>query len=50
MGGHDGRFWRELTPHLPHPGFADDDWEKTVFDPEIRVKTDRFVMRLRKPE
>jgi predicted methyltransferase len=29
---------------------ADDDRKKTVFDPEIRGKTDRFVMRLRKPE
>ena len=28
----------------------DDDYEKVVFDPEIRGKTDRFVMRFRKPE
>jgi predicted methyltransferase len=28
----------------------DDDYEKTVFDPELRGKTDRFVMRFRKPE
>ncbi len=27
----------------------DDDRSKNVFDPEIRGKTDRFVMRLRKP-
>lgn len=28
----------------------EDDYEKTVFDPEIRGKSDRFVMRFRKPE
>ena len=28
----------------------EDDYEKTVFDPELRGKTDRFVMRFRKPE
>ena len=28
----------------------DDDYEKVVFDPEIRGKSDRFVMRFRKPE
>lgn len=28
----------------------DDDYEKVVFDPELRGKTDRFVMRFRKPE
>ena len=28
----------------------DDDYEKAVFDPEVRGKTDRFVMRFRKPE
>ena len=28
---------------------ADDDYEKTVFDPETRGKTDRFVLRFRKP-
>ena len=28
----------------------DDDYEKIVFDPELRGKTDRFVMRFRKPE
>ena len=28
----------------------DDDYEKVVFDPEVRGKTDRFVMRFRKPE
>jgi len=27
----------------------DDDYEKIVFDPELRGKTDRFVMRFRKP-
>ena len=27
-----------------------DDYEKVVFDPELRGKTDRFVMRFRKPE
>lgn len=29
---------------------AEDDYEKVVFDPELRGKTDRFVMRFRKPE
>ena len=29
---------------------ADDDHSKSVFDPEIRGKTDRFVLRFRKPE
>lgn len=29
---------------------ADDDYEKIVFDPELRGKTDRFVMRFHKPE
>ena len=28
----------------------DDDYEKVVFYPELRGKTDRFVMRFRKPE
>ncbi|MGH0030721.1 MAG: class I SAM-dependent methyltransferase [Myxococcota bacterium] len=28
----------------------DDDHTKNVFDPEIRGKTDRFVLRLKKPE
>ena len=28
----------------------DDDHSKGVFDPEIRGKTDRFVLRFRKPE
>jgi len=28
----------------------EDDYEKIVFDPELRGKTDRFVMRFRKPE
>jgi len=28
----------------------EDDYEKIVFDPELRGKTDRFVMRYRKPE
>jgi len=28
----------------------DDDRSKSVFDPEIRGKTDRFVMRFKKPE
>ena len=28
----------------------DDDLEKNVFDPAVRGKTDRFVMRFRKPE
>lgn len=28
----------------------DDDYEKVVFDPELRGRTDRFVMRFRKPE
>ena len=28
----------------------DDDYEKIVFDPELRGKTDRFVMRFHKPE
>ena len=28
----------------------DDDLEKTVFDPAIRGRTDRFLMRFRKPE
>jgi len=28
----------------------DDDYSKIVFDPELRGKTDRFVMRFRKPE
>jgi len=28
----------------------EDDYEKVVFDPEVRGKTDRFVMRFRKPE
>lgn len=27
-----------------------DDYDKVVFDPELRGKTDRFVMRFRKPE
>jgi len=27
-----------------------DDYDKGVFDPELRGKTDRFVMRFRKPE
>ena len=29
---------------------AEDDYEKVVFDPGLRGKTDRFVMRFRKPE
>jgi predicted methyltransferase len=29
---------------------AEDDHSKSVFDPEIRGKTDRFVLRFRKPE
>jgi predicted methyltransferase len=29
---------------------ADDDYSKAVFDPMVRGKTDRFVMRFRKPE
>jgi len=29
---------------------AEDDYEKVVFDPDLRGKTDRFVMRFRKPE
>jgi len=28
----------------------DDDRSKSVFDPEIRGKTDRFIMRFKKPE
>jgi len=28
----------------------DDDYSKIVFDPELRGKTDRFVLRFRKPE
>ncbi|MFQ6006312.1 MAG: class I SAM-dependent methyltransferase [Woeseia sp.] len=28
----------------------DDDYNKIVFDPELRGKTDRFVLRFRKPE
>jgi len=28
----------------------EDDYEKVVFDPELRGKTDRFLMRFRKPE
>ena len=28
----------------------EDDHSKNVFDPEIRGKTDRFVMRFRKPQ
>jgi predicted methyltransferase len=28
----------------------DDDHEVNVFDPAVRGKTDRFVMRFRKPE
>jgi predicted methyltransferase len=28
----------------------EDDYDKVVFDPEVRGKTDRFVMRFRKPE
>ncbi len=27
----------------------DDDYGKSVFDPELRGKTDRFVLRFRKP-
>jgi predicted methyltransferase len=27
-----------------------DDYSKTVFDPELRGKTDRFILRFRKPE
>jgi predicted methyltransferase len=30
--------------------YPDNDYGKIVFDPEARGKTDRFVMRLRKPE
>ena len=29
---------------------TDDDHTKGVFDPEIRGKTDRYVLRFRKPE
>ena len=29
---------------------ADDDHSKGVFDPEIRGKTDRYVLRFRKPQ
>ena len=29
---------------------ADDDHSKMVFDPSVRGKTDRFMLRLRKPE
>jgi len=29
---------------------AEDDHTKSVFDPEIRGKTDRYVLRFRKPE
>jgi len=29
---------------------ADDDRSKSVFDPEIRGKTDRFILRFKKPE
>ena len=29
---------------------VDDDYEKSVFEPEIRGKSDRFVLRFRKPE
>jgi predicted methyltransferase len=32
---------------LAHPG---DDHTKMVFDPTVRGKTDRFILRLRKPE
>lgn len=28
----------------------DDDYSKIVFDPELRGKTDRFILRFRKPE
>ena len=28
----------------------DDDYDKSVFDPAVRGRTDRFVMRFRKPE
>lgn len=28
----------------------DDGYSKIVFDPDLRGKTDRFVMRYRKPE
>ena len=28
---------------------AEDDYEKVVFDADLRGKTDRFVMRFRKP-
>jgi predicted methyltransferase len=27
-----------------------DDYSKTVFDPELRGKTDRFILRFRKPD
>jgi predicted methyltransferase len=29
---------------------AEDDHTKSVFDPEIRGKTDRYALRFRKPE
>jgi len=29
---------------------TDDDYSKTVFDPELRGRTDRFILRFRKPE
>jgi predicted methyltransferase len=32
---------------LAHP---EDDHSKGVFDPELRGDTDRFILRLRKPE
>lgn len=28
----------------------DDDYSKTVFDPELRGRTDRFILRFRRPE
>ena len=28
----------------------DDDYSKIVFDPELRGKTDRFVLRFLKPD
>jgi len=56
-------FWCPIQDHLPgrKPEVVldgesnalanpEDDHTKGVFDPEIRGKTDRFVLRVRKPE
>ncbi|MCP4300788.1 MAG: hypothetical protein GY783_09405 [Gammaproteobacteria bacterium] len=40
----------ELEAQIDMLRNPDDDYSKIVFDPDLRGKTDRFVMRYRKPE